>query len=382
MKVGIVVPYSWSYWGGVPEHAHHQALALRRLGVETRTLIGHDPPGRLTRLLHPRRGRHDRPPADVIPVGRSVIVPANGALPNIVLSPRSVGRIRRALERERFDVVHVHEPMTPAIGVATLALARCPIVATFHASGELRWLDAGKPFWGFLLDRIDHYLVVSERGREANVRKYAADYEVIPNGVELAPEPDPHRRENRVAFIGRHEPRKGLHVLLRAWPEVHAQTGARLRVMGADPLSVRLVLAKERLSEEGIDLLGVVSEEERTRELLAAKALASPSIHGESFGMVLTAAYACATPVVASDIPGYREVMTPESGIAVPPGDATALAEALVALLEDEPRRSRLGSGARRLAEERYSWDDIARRLVEIYERVSGRAPAPLAATG
>jgi phosphatidylinositol alpha-mannosyltransferase len=382
MKVGIVVPYSWSYWGGVPEHAHHQALALRRLGVDTRTLIGHDPPGSLTRLLHPRRGRHDRPPADVIPVGRSVIVPANGALPNIVLSPSSVGRIRRALERERFDVVHVHEPMTPAIGTAALALAKCPIVATFHASGELRWLDVGMPIWGFLLDRIDHYLVVSERGREANVRKYPADYEVIPNGVELPPEPDPRRRENRVAFIGRHEPRKGLHVLLRAWPEVHAQTGARLRVMGADPLSVRLLLARERLPEDGIDLLGVVSEDERTNELLAAKVLAAPSIHGESFGMVLTAAYACATPVVASDIPGYREVMTAGSGVAVPPGDAQAFASGLVALLEDEPRRSRLGAGARRVAEERYSWDDIARRLLGIYERVSGRAQAPLAAAG
>ena len=137
MKVGIVVPYSWSFWGGVPEHAEHQARSLERLGVETRIVIGHDPPGRLTNALHPRRGRHERPPAYVIPVGRSVIVPANGALPNIVLSPSTVFRIRRLLERERFDVVHVHEPMTPAIGVATMAFARVPLVATFHASGVL-----------------------------------------------------------------------------------------------------------------------------------------------------------------------------------------------------------------------------------------------------
>ncbi|MGB2952547.1 MAG: glycosyltransferase family 4 protein [Gaiellaceae bacterium] len=382
MKVGIVVPYSWSYWGGVPEHAHHQALALRRLGVETKTLIGHDPPGGLTRLIHPRRGRHERPPADVIPVGRSVIVPANGALPNIVLSPSSVVRIRQALARERFDVVHVHEPMTPAIGVATLAQARCPIVATFHASGDLRWLDYAKPVWGFLADRIDHRIVVSEKGRETNERHLPGEYEVIPNGVELPPHADPGGRQHSVAFIGRHEPRKGLHVLMRAWPEVHARTGAHLRVMGADPLSVRLRLARERLSEDGIDLLGVVTEEERTRELLAAKVLAATSLHGESFGMVLTCAYACATPVVASDIPGYREVMTPEAGIVFPPGDEQALADALVTLLDDEPRRRRLGEGGRRVAEERYSWDDIARRLVEIYERVLGRPQAALAAAG
>src|SRR5881398_2597908 len=156
MKVGIVVPYSWSYWGGVGEHVELKVEALRTLGIETRTIIGHDPPGSFTRVLHPRHGRHGRPPAYVIPVGRSVIVPANGALPNIVLSPSTVFRIRRLLERERFDVVHVHEPMTPAIGVATLAFARVPLVATFHASGELSWMKLAAPMWGFLAERLDH----------------------------------------------------------------------------------------------------------------------------------------------------------------------------------------------------------------------------------
>src|SRR3989440_3444976 len=113
MKVGIVVPYSWSFWGAVVEHAELQADALRHLGLETRTIMGNDPPGSFTRALHPRLGRHGVPPSDVISVGRSVIVPANGSLPNIVLSPPSVWKIRRALQRERFDVIHVHEPMTP-----------------------------------------------------------------------------------------------------------------------------------------------------------------------------------------------------------------------------------------------------------------------------
>ena len=103
----------------------------------------------------------------MIPIGRSVIVPANGSLPNIILSPRSVFRIKRVLERERFDLIHVHEPMTPTPGVAALALARCPLVATFHASGELSWLKLAKPFWGFLADRIDHRIAVSEPARES-----------------------------------------------------------------------------------------------------------------------------------------------------------------------------------------------------------------------
>jgi phosphatidyl-myo-inositol alpha-mannosyltransferase len=174
-------------------------------------------------------------------------------------------------------------------------------------------------------------------------------------------------------FAGRQEARKGLQVLLRAWPEVRRRTGARLRIAGADPLAVRLLLTRERVPDDGIDVLGFLSQEELTAELLRAKALVAPSLGGESFGMVLTRAYACATPVVASDIEGYRDVMTKEAAISFPAGNERWLADALAQLLEDEPRRAALGEGARRLALERYSWDDIARRLVGIYELVAGR---------
>jgi phosphatidylinositol alpha-mannosyltransferase len=373
MKVGIVVPYSWSFWGAVNEHAELQADALQRLGIETRTIIGHDPPGNFTRILHPRHGRHGRPPADVLPVGRSVIVPANGSLPNIVLSPSSVLRIRRILDRERFDVIHVHEPMTPAIGVAAIASWEGPTVATFHASGELAWMRLGRLIWGNLLAaRLDHRLAVSEPAAASVRRWLPGDYEIIPNGVLIPPEADPGGREQRIVFVGRQEPRKGMQVLLRAWPEIHRRTGARLRLIGADPLAVRLLVARERVPDTGIDILGFRTQEQLTEELLAAKALAAPSLGGESFGMVLTRAFACATPVVASDIGGYRDVMTPDVGVLVPPGDSAALADALVELLEDEARRSALGLEARALARARYSWDDIAGRLACVYELVSG----------
>jgi phosphatidylinositol alpha-mannosyltransferase len=380
MKVGIVVPYSWSFWGGVPEHADHQARSLRALGVDAKIVIGHDPPGRLTKYLHPRAGRHERPPEHVIPVGRSVIVPANGALPNIVLSPSAVARIRRLLAHERFDVVHVHEPMTPAIGVATLAMAQCPLVATFHASGELSWMKGATPLWGFLTDRLDHRIAVSPAAAESAKRYLGGEYTVIPNGVALPATADPGSRENRIVFVGRHEPRKGLHVLLRAWPEIRARTGARLRILGADPLQVRLLLTRLRVPDDGIDALGYVREEERTAELLAAKAFVAPSLGGESFGMVITEAFACATPVVASDISGYRDVMAADAGLLTPPDDAAALARAVIELVGDEERRARLGAGARRRAQ-RYSWDGIARRLLDVYEPLAGRAPAALAAT-
>jgi phosphatidyl-myo-inositol alpha-mannosyltransferase len=371
MKVGIVAPYSWSFWGAVVEHVELQAEALQRRGLETRTIMGNDPPGSFTRILHPRLGRHGHPPPDVIPVGRSVIVPANGSLPNIVLSPRAVPAIRRALQREQFDVIHLHEPMTPAICIATLSFARVPVVATFHAHGALGWMKFGKPMWGFLADRLDHRIAVSPHARDTAAAWLPGEYEVVPNGVLIPPAADPHNRSHQVIFAGRQEPRKGLHVLLRAWPEVHRRTGARLRVAGADPLAVRLLLTRERVPDDGIDVLGFLSQEELTGELLQAKALVAPSLGGESFGMVLTRAYACATPVIASDIDGYREVMTKEAAVSFPAGDERALVDALVGLLEDEPRRAALGEGARRLAVERYSWDDIARRLHEIYERVA-----------
>ena len=376
MKVGIVVPYSWSFWGAVVEHAELQAQALRDLGVETRTIMGNDPPGQFTRALHPRVGRDGPPPPDVIPVGRSAIVPANASLPNIILGPRSVLRVKRVLERERFDLIHVHEPMTPVLAIGALALTRSPVVATFHASGDLAWAGPGMRLWGFLLDRIDARIAVSERARATAERYAPGQYEVVPNGVLIPPEADPSGREHRILFVGRHEARKGLPVLLRAWPDIHRRTGARLRVIGADPLAVRLLLARQRIPDEGIDVLGFLSQEELTAELLSAKAMAAPSLGGESFGMVLTRAFACATPVVASDIEGYRDVMTAETGLGVPPGDPAALADALVQLLVDEDRRCRLGLAGRRLAEERYSWDQIARRLVQVYEQVLGRVRA------
>jgi len=262
--------------------------------------------------------------------------------------------------------------MTPTPGTATMALARCPMVATFHASGELSWLKLAKPVWGFLLDRLDHRIAVSEAARDTANRYFPGDYELIPNGVLVPDEADPAGREERVVFIGRHEARKGLQVLLRAWPEVRRRTGARLRLIGADPLAVGLLFTRLRVSSEGIDVLGFLSQPELTEELLAAKALVAPSLGGESFGMVLTRAFACATPVVASDIAGYRGVMEPEAGLLVPPGEPAALADAIVSLLADEPRRMELGRAARTIAQERYSWDRIARQLAEVYEDLAG----------
>ena len=369
MKVGIVVPYSWSFGGGVVDHADAQARALEAVGIETRLLIGNDPPGSFSRVLHPREGRPGPPPPNVIPLGRSVIVPGNGALSNLVLSPRAVPQMRRVFAREHFDLVHVHEPLAPMLSPAALALWDGPLVATFHAAGNSSWRRFAEPLWGFLLGRIDLRVAVSEQARLAASPYAPGHYEVIPNGVDIPEGVHPGDRADRIVFAGRHDPRKGLPVLLRAWPRLRG-SGIRLRVLGADPLAVRLLLTRLRISEEGIDILGFVDDDSMTRELASAKLLVAPSLGNESFGMTITRAFACATPVVASDIPGYRDVVTEETGDLAPPGDADALAEAIASLLADEPARAERGRAARERAESEYAWPLLARRLAECYERV------------
>jgi glycosyltransferase involved in cell wall biosynthesis len=158
--------------------------------------------------------------------------------------------------------------------------------------------------------------------------------------------------------------------LLRAWPRIHQATGARLRLIGTDPLQYRLLHTRLRFDESGIDVLGIVPNEERTHELERAKVSVTPALGGESFGLVIAEAFACATPVVASDIPGYAAVAILEAARLVPPSDPEALADAVIDVLSDEERRIEMGRAARAHAIANYAWDDIARRLEETYVEV------------
>jgi phosphatidylinositol alpha-mannosyltransferase len=260
--------------------------------------------------------------------------------------------------------------MTPAICTATLAVAQVPIVATHHAHGDLGWMRYGLHFWGFLMDRIDARIAVSPMAAESAARWVPDDYRVIPNGVLIPEHVDPLNRDHTVTFMGRHDPRKGLPTLLRAWPRIHAETGARLRLMGTDPLQYRLLPARLGFDEAGIDVLGIVTNEVRTHEFSRAKVSVTPALGGESFGLVLAEAFACATPAVASDIPGYAAVATPEAARLVPPSDPDALADAVIEVLSDEERRVEMGRAARAHALANFAWDDIARRLEEVYVEV------------
>ena len=265
MKIGIVVPFSWSFWGAVVEHAELQAAALEARGHDVRLVMGNDPPGQFTRALHPRVGRHGNPPPNVIPVGRSVIVPANGSLPNIVLSPRSIFRVRRVLERERFDVLHLHEPMTPAICVAVLALAKEPDRRDPPRLRRPR-LDAARHARVGLSSgprRPPHRRLASS-ARDSADRWLAGPWEVDPERRPHPREADPGGPRHTVVFAGRHEPRKGLHVLLRAWPEIHRRTGARLAWRAPIRSPCGCCSPGSACPTPGIDIVGFLSQDALT----------------------------------------------------------------------------------------------------------------------
>ena len=315
-------------------------------------------------------------------MGRTVIIPANSSLANIVLSPRALRRMQRVLEQEQFDVLHVHEPFAPLLSALALAWADCPTVVTCHASGG-RWYRGGAACWGRLLrGSIDHRIAVSEEARRAAAPYVGGPFEVIPNGIAVGEEPTYDGRDHAVLFVGRHEPRKGLHVLLRAWPQIAEQTGARLRIVGADPLAVRFLMRRLGVSEEAVDVLGVVTSEELDRQMQKSKALVAPSLGGESFGLVLAQAFAAGTPAVASEIAGYVEVTDESTGVLVRPGDKDELVAGTINILADEARRARLGMNARQRVVERYDWETIGRRLAGIYELLTGLRVASPTRTG
>jgi phosphatidyl-myo-inositol alpha-mannosyltransferase len=346
VRVGLVCPYSWSVPGGVRSHVAGLAGALRGLGVEAE-------------ILAPADG----PAEGVVPLGRSVPIPSNGSIQRVALSPAAAARTARAVRERSYDVVHVHEPMLPVAGLTAIAVARVPVVATFHMFRRaLLWYAVFLPVVRTAARRIDAFLAVSPAAAEYARRGTGRDAEVVPNGIDHAALAalDSDRQGGRILFVGRDEPRKGLPVLLDAF--AHLPGEPELVLVGP---SCGLQLG------ERVRALGRVSDGEFREELARADVLVAPSLGGESFGLVLAEAMAAGLPVVASDIEGYRAVLPESAGRLLPPGDAVALAAVLEELLADGEQRARLGRAGRRESE-RYAWPLVAERTLAVYERVTG----------
>ncbi len=386
MRIALLSPYSWTYPGGVARHIESLARELAAAGHEPRILAPFDPDDALSRRLHRGAAPQRRAPAEeFVSLGRTVGVPANGAVSNMALTPHAVLTLRRELRGGGYDVLHIHEPVVPLVGWDALASAgELPLVGTFHTYSENLLTNgiAAVPLGGRRrMNRLHVRIAVSEAAAWTARRFYGGRYRIVPNGVHLpdagapayaspreehrdADERDP-RRQLRILFIGQAVERKGLPVLLRAFEALRDQIPATLTLVGASSEEV----AHMMLDDRGVQALGKVSEERKLAELAAAEVVCAPSLHGESFGMVLTEACASATPVVASDIPGYRDVLRDgRDGLLVPAGDALALAEALRRLALDEPLRAQMAVAARERAE-RFAWPHVAAEVLDCYEQ-------------
>jgi phosphatidyl-myo-inositol alpha-mannosyltransferase len=380
VRIALVSPYSWTYPGGVTRHIEALAAELTAAGHEASILAPFDPDDTLSRRLH-RGARPQRraAPERFVSLGRTVGIPANGAVSNTALTPSSVQRLRAELRHGGYDVAHIHEPVVPVVGWdALLSAGGLPLVGTFHTysenlitNGTAAVLLGGRR----RMNRLHVRIAVSEAAAWTARRFYGGRYKIVPNGVQLpSPETlgwssraaggDAERQPLRLLFIGQAVERKGLPVLLRAFAALREHVPATLTLVGASPEEVEHMM----LDDRGVEALGKVSEERKLAELARAEVLCAPSLHGESFGMVLTEAFAAATPVVASDIPGYRDVVrNGHDGLLVAPGDALALAQALRLLALDEPLRERMARAAHERAD-RYAWPRIAAEVLDCYD--------------
>ena len=386
MRIALLSPYSWTYPGGVTRHIDALAHELAASGHEPRILAPFDPDDALSARLHRGARPQRRPvPEQFVSLGRTVGLPANGAVSNVALTPHAVFTLRRELRDGGYDVAHIHEPVVPVVGWDALCSAGdLPLVGTFHTYSEnvLTNGAAAITLGGRRrMNRLHVRIAVSEAAAWTGRRFYGGRYRIIPNGVHLgeadrpaeasprdeSPEPDTDapQRELRILFIGQAVERKGLPVMLRAFEALRDHVGATLTLVGA----CREEVAHMMLDDRGVRALGKVSEQRKLAELARAEVLCAPSLHGESFGMVLTEAFAAAKPVVASDIPGYREVVRDGlDGLLVPPGDALALAESLRRLGLDPQARARMALAARERAE-RFAWPRVAGEVLDCYEQ-------------
>ena len=361
MRVMLVSPYSLTFVGGVQGQVLGLARALRELGVDARVLAPTDGPP---------------PEPGVTSVGPSTRYSSNGSIAPIASGKEQAARTLEALRELAPDVVHIHEPLVPGPGQAALLGAEAPIVGTFHAAAAegLPWYRFAPPLKRWLA-HLTIRTAVSEEARRLAQDAFGGSYLVLPNGIDYPyyakAVPWPTTGRPAILFIGRHEPRKGLRVLLDAFEGLDRDAVLWVAGEGAetDELRARAV--------PNVEWLGRISEMEKARRLRAATVYCAPSLGGESFGLVLLEAMAAGAPSVSSDLPGYRSVARDgHEALMSAPGDVDALRQSLRRLLDDAPLRARLAEAGERRAQE-LSLSHLAEQLLSIYNEAIARGPCP-----
>lgn len=373
MKIGLVSPYVYPLPGGVTQHV--------RFLYENLRLRGHD-----VRIITSSHGLQRSSEGDVIRLGKGFSMPANGSVGTITISPRYIGQVRAVLERERFDLLHFHEPFVPFLSLVVLRESRSVNVGTFHAYGG--WSPAyefgSRALRGYAA-RLHGRIAVSAAARHFIDRYFPGEYKVIPNGVDAerygraVPVARWQDDTPNILFVGRFEPRKGLLVLLKAYRQLRREgVEARLLIVGGGPQEreARRYVATRRLG--GVEFLGRVSDDEKVQLFRTADVYCSPATGRESFGIVLLEAMAAGAPIVASDIHGYKGVVRRgREALLVPPREPRELAAAIGRLLADRELAARLSAAGRVRAEE-FSWPRVTAKVDEYY----GFAIRRLAAAG
>jgi phosphatidyl-myo-inositol alpha-mannosyltransferase len=384
MRVAILSPYSWTYPGGVTRHI--EALAERFIadGHDVRVLAPFDPSDRFSSVLH--RGARPQAleaPEYLISLGRTLSLKANQAVSNIAITAYALARAQEELRTGGYDVVHVHEPLAPLAPWCVTDWAPVPVVGTFHTYNENRVSNGIANVLGArrMLNRLHVRIAVSEAAAWTARRFFGGSYRVIPNGVHVDPQRAalgalrPQGDRLRIVFVGQAVERKGLPLLLRAFEALREHIPTELTVIGPTLAELSPLM----LDMRDVRVLGKVDDDTKRLELERSDVLCAPSLGGESFGMVLTEAFAAGTPVVASDIAGYRDVVRDGvDGVLVPRGDAQALAEALRDLWEDPVRRAAMARAAA-LGVQRFAWQRVAAQVMEAYEEAI-ETPEPVGA--
>jgi phosphatidyl-myo-inositol alpha-mannosyltransferase len=365
MRIGMVCPYSFDVPGGVQSHVLQLAKVMRARGQEVSVLAPASP--------------HVSLPDYVVSAGRAIPIPYNGSVARLQFSPAVHGRVRKWLTQGDFDVLHLHEPNAPSLSMWALRVAEGPIVATFHTS-TTKSLTLSV-FQGVLRpwhEKIVGRIAVSDVARRWQMEALGSDAVEIPNGVDVgslasaAPLDGYPRPGKAVLFLGRYdEPRKGMSVLLDALPRVVERFGdVQLLIVGHGDEDELRGQAGELMRY--IRFLGLVDDAGKAAAMRSADVYCAPNIGGESFGIVLVEAMAAGTPVVASDLDAFRRVLSDgEVGSLVPVGEAAALADALIEVLDNDLLRQRyVAAGSE--AVRRYDWSVVASQIMRVYETVAG----------
>ncbi|MEU9125625.1 glycosyltransferase family 4 protein [Streptomyces sp. NPDC048506] len=366
MKIGIVCPYAWDVPGGVQFHIRDLAEHLLRLGHEVSVLAPADDETPL--------------PPYVVPAGRAVPVPYNGSVARLNFGFLSAARVRRWLQNGAFDVIHIHEPASPSLGLLACWAAQGPIVATFHTSNpRSRAMIAAYPILQPALEKISARIAVSEYARRTLVEHLGGDAVVIPNGVDVdffaRAEPKAAWQGRTIGFIGRiDEPRKGLPVLMKALPAILAEVpDARLLVAGRGDEEEAVAQLPVDLRSR-VEFLGMVSDEDKARLLRSVDVYVAPNTGGESFGIILVEAMSAGAPVLASDLDAFAQVLDQgDAGELFANEDADALAAAAVRLMGDPARLAELRErGSRHVR--RFDWSTVGADVLAVYETVTAGA--------